>query len=87
VSAPARRHVIRRYAGLKPQQIFLAVHRVEFTVYYRRLEAAEFRLLRAIEQGQSIGAALDAEADVEPQKIQAWFANWAQLGWLCGTDS
>jgi Putative DNA-binding domain len=83
VSAPSRRHVIRRCARLKPEQIFLAVHRVEFTVYYRRLDAAEFRLLRAIEQGQSIGAALDREADVEPHRIQAWFASWAQLGWLC----
>jgi hypothetical protein len=83
VSAPSRRHVIRRCARLKPEQIFLAVHRVEFTVYYKRLDAAEFRLLRAIEQGQSIGAALDREADVEPHRIQAWFASWAQLGWLC----
>jgi putative oxidoreductase len=30
VSAPARRHIVRRYARLKPQAIFLAVHRVEF---------------------------------------------------------
>jgi hypothetical protein len=84
VAAPARRHTIRRYARLKPQQIFLAVHRVEFTVYYRRLEADEFRLLRAIHQGQAIGAALDVAADLDPQKVQTWFANWAQLGWLCG---
>jgi hypothetical protein len=79
--------MLRRYARLKPQQIFLAVHRVEFTVYYRRLEGSEFRLLRAIEQGQSIGAALETASDVEPHKVQSWFANWAQLGWLCGGDS
>src|SRR5271170_3250054 len=48
VGALARRDKVRRYARLKPQQIFLAVHRVDFTVYYRRLEADEFRLLRAI---------------------------------------
>jgi hypothetical protein len=87
VSAPAHRHIARRYARLKPQQIFLAVHRVEFTVYYRRLEAAEFRLLRAIERGQAIGVALDRETDLEPHKVQSWFANWAQLGWLCQGDS
>src|SRR3984885_12170300 len=57
VSAPTRGHMVRRYARLKPQQIFLAVHRVEFTVYYRRLDADEFRLLRAIQQGHAIGAA------------------------------
>jgi Putative DNA-binding domain len=87
VSAPSRRHVMRRYARLKPQRIFLAVHRVEFTVYYRRLDAAEFRLLWSIGQGQSIGAALDREADLDPDHIQSWFTNWAQLGWLCRPDS
>lgn len=87
VSAPARRHLVRRYTRLKPQQIFLAVHRVEFTVYYRRLEAGEFRLLRAIEPGQAIGAALEMVADLDPQQVQAWFGNWAQLGWLYAKDT
>jgi hypothetical protein len=84
------RHMVRRYARLQPQEIFLAVHRVEFTVYYRRLEADEFGLLRAIGQGRPIGEALDSALagsrlspdELEPS-IQSWFANWAQLGWLC----
>ena len=61
---------MRRYARLKPQQIFLAVHRVEFTVYYRRLDADEFRLLQAIGQGRAIGAALDfaLRPMLEPQE-------------------
>jgi hypothetical protein len=83
VIQPARRHIVRRYAKLKPRQIFLAVHRVEFTVYYRRLEAGEFGLLRAIGQGRPIGDALDAGTALEPQQVQTWFANWARLGWLC----
>jgi hypothetical protein len=94
VSQPARRHIARRYARLKPRQIFLAVHRVEFTVYYRRLEAVEFRLLQALERGQAIGPALDsalAGNQLEPAELQnqirTWFANWAQLGWLCRADS
>lgn len=89
VSRPARRHIVRRFARLKPQPIFLAVHRVDFTVYYRRLDADEFRLLESFGEGQSIGQALDsalAGTEFEPaelqQKIQTWFANWAQLGWL-----
>jgi len=89
VSQPARRHVIRRFTRLKPQRIFLAVHRVDFTVYYRRLDADEFRLLEALGPGQSIGQALDSalagtelETTELQRKIQTWFANWAQLGWL-----
>jgi hypothetical protein len=89
VSRPARRHIVRRFARLRPQQIFLAVHRVDFTVYYRRLDRDEFRLLESFGEGQSIGQALDSAlsgTDLESaelqQKIQTWFANWAQLGWL-----
>jgi hypothetical protein len=90
VSPPDRRHIVRRFARLNPLQIFLAVHRVEFTVYYRRLDADEFRLLQAIGSGQPIGEALDealAGTQMEPaelqQKVQEWFKNWATLGWLC----
>jgi hypothetical protein len=86
VAAPtSHRRVVRRYARLKQQQIFLAVHRVEFTVYYRRLDPQEFALLRAFGEGRSIGAALE-DNDAEPEEIQTWFANWAQLSWLCQDD-
>ncbi|MBV9772211.1 MAG: putative DNA-binding domain-containing protein, partial [Bryobacterales bacterium] len=84
VGAPVRHHIVRRFGRRKPQQIFVAVHRVEFTVYYRRLEADEFHLLAAIAQGQPIGAALEvalADSQIEQaelqHKIQTWFANWA----------
>ncbi len=90
VGQPNSRRIVRRAARLKPQQIFLAVHRVEFTVYYRRLDPDEFRLLQAIRQGQPIGKALDsalADNQLDPpelqQKVQAWFSNWATFGWLC----
>jgi len=83
VSQPAPRHIVRRYARLRQQRIFLAVHRPEFTVYYRRLDAGEFQVLQAIGQGRPIGEALEAVADLDPQRVQTWFANWAQLGWLC----
>jgi hypothetical protein len=81
VSRPARRHILRRFARLKPQQIFLAVHRVDFTVYYRRLDPDEFRLLESLGEGQSIGQALDSVL-AGTEQVQTWFANWAQLGWL-----
>ncbi len=90
VAAPVRRHIVRHYARLKPLRIFLAVHRVEFTVYYRRLDGDEFRLLQAIGQGQAIGAALQSlltDSEPDPQTIQTWFANWAQLGWLSRVGS
>jgi len=90
VAAPAHRRIVRRYARLKARPIFLAVHRVEFIVYYRRLDPQEFRLLQAIAEGQAISSALDSALSGNHQepaelehKIQTWFANWAQMGWLC----
>jgi len=94
VGQHARRHVVRRYSRINPRPMFLAVHRVEFTVYYRRLDPDEFRLLQTIGRGQAIGAALDTALvgnSLEPaelqHQIQTWFATWAQLGWLCRGDS
>ncbi len=83
VAAPARRRVVRRYARLKAQQIFLAVHRVEFTVYYRRLDPGEFRLLQAIGGGQAIGSALEAALagnHQEPAELEQRFKPGLQIG-------
>jgi len=74
----------RRYAvKLQPEEVHLAVHRVDFTVYYRRLDAGEFLMLQAIEQGHNIGDAVEAAGSVVPKDVERWFAAWAALGWLC----
>ena len=39
--------LVRRIRRMPPEHIFLAVHRHDFMVYYRRLDAEEFRLLAA----------------------------------------
>ncbi|MGA2181932.1 MAG: DNA-binding domain-containing protein [Bryobacteraceae bacterium] len=81
-----RHHAVR----LTAEEIYLAVHRVDFMVYYRRLAREEFRLLKAIERGVPIGEAIDdafTESALPPEEIspllERWFATWAQLGWLC----
>ena len=73
----------------KPQAIFLAVHRLDLSVYYKRLSPEAFRLLRALRAGQSIEAAIGAAftgSMVAPDEIgpllQTWFAAWAEFGWL-----
>jgi len=59
-------------------------------VYYRRLAAAEFHLLQAIEAGSTIGEAVEsvlAGSALSPEelaaKLERWFGIWAELGWLC----
>ena len=72
------------------EKIFLAVHRRNFMVYYRRIEAEEYRLLSALRDGQPIARAIrcafeDSSASTEEQQsmLEKWFAVWAELGWLC----
>jgi hypothetical protein len=84
------RDLTKRVGRLKTERIFLAVHRRNFMVYYRRLEAEEYRLLSALRDGQPIGRAIrsafeDSSASTEQQQsmLERWFAVWAELGWLC----
>jgi hypothetical protein len=74
---------------LKPQPIYLAVHRKQFAVYCRRLEREAFRVLRAIECGEPLGRALEhggRSSKLGPDELaarfQVWFADWSQMGWF-----
>ena len=83
-------NAVRRVAKLPPSQIWLAVHRQEFTVYYKRLTFEEYRMLTAIQAGQALGVAFESafadstmdEAD-RPAFLQECFHQWVILGWLC----
>jgi hypothetical protein len=84
------RNMKRRVSRSKPGQIFLAVHRLNYTVYYRRIGAEEYLLLNALRDGLPIGRAIryafensSASTDEQPSMLETWFAAWAQLGWLC----
>jgi len=84
----ARRAISGR--SLQPKPIRLAVHRVDFSIYYRRLSPDEFRLLELLREGRTVGKALMAccktstiPVDELQPMIEAWFSNWSELGWLC----
>jgi hypothetical protein len=77
-------------ASVKRADIFLGVHRYENAVFYKRLDREEYQLLQALDAGKTLGEALDqaflASAlpeEERPARVQAWFANWAELGWFC----
>jgi hypothetical protein len=77
-------------ASARGVKIFLAVHRVEYSVHYKRLEPEAFRLLTAIRAGADLQRAIEAafphdERDEERQagKLKEWFALWQSLGWFC----
>jgi hypothetical protein len=80
----------RRAIHLKHERIHLAVHRINFVVYYRRLAAEEFRILNALREGEPVERAIrygfeisTASLGDQQPMLEAWFAAWAELGWLC----
>jgi hypothetical protein len=86
--APARLPNLRRRAT------WLAAHRVDLSVYYRRLECEEFLALAAIQQGKPIAEAIEtafAESRIpearRAQRVQKWFNSWSQLGWICALEN
>jgi len=85
----AERRAVRRFS-VKPQPVFVAVHRHDDYVYYRRLEAHEFHLLKAMASGKPVGEAIETVFPDNAQpieelkpKIEAWFTVWSELGWFC----
>lgn len=81
---------VRQVAALKPAKIFLAVHRLDETVYFRRLEREEYAILAALASGKTLAKALDAawiDSEILPEdrqsRVQKWFQTWSSLGWFC----
>lgn len=82
-------HRKKRMSNIAANPTYLAVHRFDESVYYKRIHYEALLLLRAIEQRQPLGEALEAafakssaSADEQATLIQAWFANWSELGWF-----
>jgi hypothetical protein len=74
--------------------IYLAVHRFEDSVYYRRIEREEFLLLADLRDGDPIAIAIErafegSKLSFEQQaaRVQDYFAHAAELGWVCSTRS
>ena len=85
-----KRKRVQAVAKLKPANIFLAVHRLDDSVYFRRIAREEFVILSALRQGKSLGRAIEAAfrksavpTGERAESVQKWFQNWAALGWFC----
>ena len=74
---------------LRRTPTFLAVHRYQDSVYYRRIDRESFLLLSAIKEGHPIAVVVDkvmrtSKLPVMKQaaKIQECFTHASELGWL-----
>ncbi len=84
-----KRKRVQVVAKLKPAAIFLAVHRVDDSVYFRRIEREEFAILSALRAGKKLGQAIEtafkkSKVPVHDRAtaLQEWFQNWSTLGWF-----
>jgi hypothetical protein len=74
----------RSVARPRRARTWIAVHRVDNRVYYKRLEAPAYKILVALREGQPLARAVAAGGrGVTAQQVQDWFALWTQLGWIC----
>jgi hypothetical protein len=80
---------VRAVAKLEPAQIFLAVHRMDYSVYFRRIEPEEFTLLSALRRGKTIERAIElafrkssVPAVDRAAFVQHSFQTWTTLGWF-----
>ncbi|QNI33889.1 putative DNA-binding domain-containing protein [Alloacidobacterium dinghuense] len=88
-SIARKRRKARHVAALEPEEIYLALHRHENSVYYKRLSREDYRLLSALMAGEPIGKAIDTafEGSEIPEEerasfLQVAFQTWSSLGWF-----
>jgi hypothetical protein len=80
----------RTIPSIRQQRIYLAVHRYDNSVYYRRVERETWMLLKALGGGASITESI-AQAfaktrlagEEQTALLQETFAHASELGWLC----
>lgn len=78
------------FTGIKPQPIHIAVHRQENTIYYKRLDAEAYHLLKALGIGRNLLQAIklafkDSDMPMEGRAayVRDSFAHWTSLCWFC----
>jgi hypothetical protein len=80
----------RSYPLPKAKKTYVAVHRQENVVYFKRLKPEAFALLLALKQGKPLSQAIESSVNWSGKKLERvmeqlhdWFANWSSLGWFC----
>ena len=76
--------------AMRQERVWLAVHRFEDSVYYRRVDRETFLLLSALRSGASVSEAVTLafektrlNAEEQANVLRESFAHASQLGWFC----
>ncbi len=83
---PPRRRPRKRVLP-KANTVYLAVHRADNSVYFKRLDPDAFGILRGLSEGKPLSEAVEcvdwSDGERTAENLQAWFALWSSLGWFC----
>ena len=84
---------VKRVSKSKPKATFIVVHRVDYSVYFKRVTPEAYRVLTALQQGKTLSQAVDFAFNPStlPEKkitalVQKWFRDWAEWGWFSGKE-
>lgn len=75
----------------KRQHMFMAVHRLDNAVYYKRLNSDQYFLLKALSEGKTLAQSCrdllsekrSSEVTILAQKLNQYFTAWMELNWFC----
>jgi len=74
----------------KREKVYLAVHRHDNMLYYKRLDREAYAILSSLARGITVeDACVDAVTESKRTKvdwsaqIKEWFDTWSALGWFC----
>jgi len=86
-------HASRRKKATKMprrERVYLAVHRYDNSLYYKRLEPEAFHILTELDRGFSVEEACTRALEKTrrkklnwPKRLKHWFETWSSLGWFC----
>ena len=88
VSETTKRKAQKQVKQPRPQKTWLAIHRLDHGVYYKRLEPEAYAICSALQKGLTLQAACERalrRRKIDPDfgiKLQAWFTQWASFGWF-----
>jgi hypothetical protein len=93
VSLTRTKHRRKRIPKPKRGRVYVAVHRYDNALYYKRIEKEACLLLHALQRGATLEEACQEVLADDTQvpdtwisKITDWFRVWAELGWFCAAD-
>ena len=79
---------------MRQERVWLAVHRFEDSVYYRRIDRETFLLLSALRSGASVAEAVrqafektKLNAEEQVNVLRQSFEHASELGWFCPPQS